>query len=131
MLIVLAEDDRELRSLVAAALELDGHRVIQASAGASLVDEVRKIGEEGRPLDLLISDVGRPEDGLDTLRAIRRNEADLPVIFVTCFGDMWTRAEAARHGALLLDKPVELGRLRAAVRDVDVERARARAEVAS
>ena len=86
---------------------------------------MRRIGEAGGELDLLISDVGRPVDGLDALRAIRQNGADLRVIFVTSFGDMWTRTEAARHGALLIDKPVELARLRAAVREVHVARSRA------
>jgi two-component system response regulator AtoC len=118
--IVLAEDDPALRELIAGALELDGHRVIQVATGRALVTAVQNIvidGQDGGELDLLISDVRMPElNGLDALKLLRQTNLRVPIILITAFSDRWTRAEAARYGAQLLDKPLELRVLRKVVR---------------
>jgi DNA-binding response OmpR family regulator len=119
--IVLAEDDQSLRELIAGALELDGHRVIQVATGNALVAAVRRIviqSDHGEALDLLISDVKMPElSGLDALKLLRDADLRIPIILITAFSDLWTRAEAARYGARLLDKPLELRVLRKLVHD--------------
>lgn len=119
--IVLAEDDPSLRELLASALELDGHRVIAVGTGGELVDQVRRIvlaGESGGKVDLLVSDVRMPGiDGLLAVKLLRENALRVPVVFITAFGDRWTRAEAAEQGAVLLSKPIELWRLREIVRE--------------
>lgn len=38
--VLLAEDDGELRSLLAQALRRDGHRVIEASDGSELLEQI-------------------------------------------------------------------------------------------
>lgn len=120
-LIVLAEDDQSLRELIAGALELDGHRVIQVATGNALIAAVQKIviqSDPGEALDLLISDVKMPElSGLDALASLRNSDLRIPIILITAFSDLWTRAEAARYGARLLDKPLELRVLRKLVHD--------------
>jgi DNA-binding response OmpR family regulator len=119
--IVLAEDDPALRQLIAGALELDGHRVIQVATGNALLAAIQNIvvhGAEGGNLALLISDVRMPElSGLDALKSLRDAKLQVPIILITAFSDLWTQAEAARYGARLLDKPLELRVLRKAVRD--------------
>ena len=118
--IILAEDDPALRDLIARALELDGHRVIRVATGSALMAAVRSIvlhGAEGGALDLLISDVRMPElSGIDALKLLRDAELNIPIILITAFSDLSTRAEAARYGAQLLDKPLELRVLRSVVR---------------
>lgn len=119
--IVVAEDDASLRQLIAEALVRDGHRVVQVATGGALINAVRQIvvdGAGGGQLDLLISDVRMPElTGIDALKLLRDAEIRIPIILITAFGDRWTRAEAARYGARLIDKPLELRALRQAVRD--------------
>lgn len=118
--IVLAEDDQALRELIAGALELDGHRVIQVATGSALMSMVQAIvthGNAAGALDLLISDVRMPGlSGLDALELLRDAKLHVPIILITAFSDLWTRAEAARYGARLLDKPLELRLLRRVVR---------------
>ena len=113
---ILAEDDPSLRELLVFALEMDGHKVIAVGTGVDLIDQVRRIaihGESGGQVDLLTSDVRMPGvDGLRAIRILRDAELNVPVILITAFGDRWTHAEAAEHGALLLNKPIELWRLR-------------------
>ncbi|HEY0469153.1 MAG TPA: response regulator [Polyangiaceae bacterium] len=116
--IALAEDDQALRELIAAALELDGHRVIQLNTGSALMMAVHEIVAQGGVLDLLISDVRMPGlSGLDALRLFRGSELHIPIILITAFSDLWTRTEAIRYGARLLDKPLELRVLRKLVAD--------------
>ncbi|MEI9937915.1 MAG: response regulator [Pseudomonadota bacterium] len=116
--IALAEDDPALRELIAAALALDGHRVLQLGNGSALMTSVHKILIQGGALDLLISDVRMPGlSGLDALKLLRESQLRIPVILITAFSDLWTRTEATRYGARLLDKPLELHVLRKVVSD--------------
>ena len=116
-LIALAEDNAELRALLSAALEIVGHRVVQAETGRHLVDEVRRLLDAGESLRLIITDVRMPTlGGLDAARLPREAGDSTPIIFMTAFGDAWTRSQAQELGAILLDKPLSLGVLRQAVK---------------
>lgn len=116
--IALAEDDSALRELIAAALELDGHHVLQVATGSALIVTVNRILIQGGELDLLISDVRMPGlTGLEALKLLRDSELRIPIILITAFSDFWTRTEAIRYGARLLDKPLELRLLRKVVSD--------------
>jgi DNA-binding response OmpR family regulator len=80
--ILVAEDDRDIRQLVADVLTHAGFEVAQTADGPSTLREVR----QARP-DLLVLDLGLPGmDGLDVARAIRR-ESDLPIIMLTARAD--------------------------------------------
>lgn len=119
--IVLAEDSEELRQLLASALERSGHRVIQVGTGPALVDEIRRVvvhKEAPGHIDLVISDVRMPGmTGLTALKLLRDADLDVPMILMTAFGDLWTRAEAAEYGAAILQKPVPIAVLRDLVQE--------------
>jgi len=118
-LIVLGEDNSELRHLLAAALERSGYRVQQVETGIALVAAVQQLVGLGEMIHLIITDVRMPMgNGLDAGRAVRDAGLSIPMIFMTAYGDAWTRSRAAELGALLLDKPLSLGALRQAVRKV-------------
>jgi len=115
-LIALAEDSPDLRELLASALESVGYRVVPVETGAHLVATVRRLLAEGQPLRLIITDVRMPSlGGLEAARALRAAGNATPLIFMTAYGDAWTRARAAELGAELLDKPLSLVALRRAV----------------
>lgn len=116
-LIVLAEDNAELRALLAGALERVGYRVAQAETGSRLVSLVEGLRAAGEAVDLVITDVRMPAlGGIDAAHALRCGGHRVPLIFMTAYGDAWTRSRAAELGALLLDKPLSLGMLRHAVK---------------
>lgn len=115
-LIALAEDNPDLRGLLTSALESTGYRVVPVGTGAQLLATVRRLLAEGAPLRLIITDVRMPTlGGLDAARALRAAGNATPLIFMTAYGDAWTRAQAAELGAQLLDKPLSLVALRHAV----------------
>ena len=77
-LILVAEDDADIRQLVRDVLEHAGFEVLTAGDGAAALHAART-----RHPDLLILDLGLPSmDGLDVARSIRR-ESELPIIMLT------------------------------------------------
>jgi len=121
--ILLAEDDDEMRSMLAAALRRDNYQVEEAFNGADLLVKVARAfldinGDRvTRAPDLVISDVRMPGfTGLEVLAALRDRAPKVPVILITAFGDLETHLEAKRLGAnAMFDKPFDLEDLRTAV----------------
>jgi DNA-binding response OmpR family regulator len=118
--VLLVEDDPEMRALMALTLRGDGHDVSEAQDGAEALDVLGTSSPDGRAhIDLVISDVRMPGcSGLEVLERLRSGPSGIPVILVTAFSDRQTHAEARRLGAVVLDKPFDLGELRAMVLDV-------------
>ena len=115
--VLLAEDDADMRRLVAEALEADGCVVEAVADGGRLLVEVsHQLPQNFEAVDLIVSDVRMPvASGLQIVEALRTAHCWTPVILMTAFGDDATRAHAARLGALLFDKPFDLDDLRTAV----------------
>ena len=118
--VLLAEDDDELRRLLAQALRRDRHVVIEARNGLELLSAIGSaslVRPEEQHVDLVISDIRMPgATGLDALRLLRLYSPLVPMILITAFGDEETRAEASRWGAdAVFDKPLDIDELRATV----------------
>ncbi len=118
--ILLAEDDAEFRSLVAASLRRDGHQVFEARDGSDLMADLACAylgGSESQDTPLVVTDLRLPgADGLSVIREFHKQGRHPDFIVMTAFGDHETHREAGRLGALMvLDKPFDLGELRRAV----------------
>ncbi|HVV85907.1 MAG TPA: response regulator [Kofleriaceae bacterium] len=119
--VLLAEDDDELRRLLARKLRRQGCDVVEARTGTQLVElvvehTVEPIAPEHRQASLVISDLRMPgRSGLDVLRLLRRANVTVPVILMTAFGSREVHDEAHMLGAAaVFDKPVDLDDLTAA-----------------
>ncbi len=76
--IALVDDDRNILTSVAIALEAEGFRVRSFSDGA---EALRALAE--RPADLVVLDIKMPRmDGMEVLTRLRR-DSQVPVIFLT------------------------------------------------
>jgi len=120
LLVLVAEDDDELRRLFCEWLSSGGYRVDCVGSGIELAEYMADALLDGRPErgpDLIVSDVRMPGfDGLRVLRALRSVEPAVRCLVVTGFGDRSVHEEAMRLGARgVLDKPVEREDLLAAV----------------
>ena len=117
--ILLAEDDGEMRRIVADALRDDGYDVGELADGGRLLVDIAarlKAGIGGDSLDLIVSDIRMPIcSGLQILSALRDAHWRTPVILMTAFGDESTRKHAESLSAVLFDKPFDLDDLRTAV----------------
>lgn len=115
--VLVAEDDDDMRRLVVEALQKDGYDVGAVPDGGRLLvalgRELLGHGEVGT--DLLIADVRMPVcSGLQIVRKLRGARCLVPVILMTAFGDEAIREHAKTLGAMLFDKPFEIGDLRTA-----------------
>ena len=119
--ILLIEDDAEMRSLVASELRADGFEVVPTANSDEFLATIETLTGEyhlgQNAVALIVSDVRMPGlDGLDLLTALRCAAWKTPVVLMTAFASRETYEEAARLGAVVLDKPFELERLRAIAR---------------
>ncbi|MBK7579337.1 MAG: response regulator [Myxococcales bacterium] len=118
--VLLAEDNDELRWLLARALRRDGHQVIEVSDGCELLDQLaREVRDDGKLefADVIVSDIRMPGyTGIAVLHGLRQSGCTVPVVLITAFGDPETHESVSRmSSALLLDKPLDVEELRRAV----------------
>ena len=117
--ILLAEDDAEMRGIVAEAFRGDGYEVVEMPDGGRLLVNIAarlKSGSGADSLDLIVSDIRMPIcTGLQILAALRDAHWHTPVILMTAFGDDATRKHAEMLNAVLFDKPFDVDDLRTAV----------------
>lgn len=121
--ILVAEDDADLRALVALALTQHGFRVVEAEDGSALIDLLANsvLSEDERErFDLVVSDIRMPGyTAIEALVGMRPMLARTPVVLLTAFGDHNLHERALHLGAsVVLDKPFELGDLLSTVRNV-------------
>lgn len=113
--ILLAEDDDDLRDLLAERLRGRGFVVVEARTGHELLDAleaaVRARGR--RPFDLVITDHNLPgARGVAALATLRRYDALVPAVVMSAFLDDDLAVQARLVGAqAVLSKPVELSEL--------------------
>jgi two-component system nitrogen regulation response regulator GlnG len=111
--ILVIDDDRSVRHLIAKAFEGTDVEVAQA---ASAEEGIRMLGDG--PTDVALLDILLPEtSGLDVFERIRSSDPKLPVIFITSLSSSETAIKAMTLGAFdYLLKPLDLGRIRDLVR---------------
>jgi DNA-binding response OmpR family regulator len=115
--ILLAEDDKEMRTLLTLALNRFGYGVVACPDGidmlAHLAAFLLPLQSAGESFDLVISDIRMPGvTGMEVLQG-KPDRADFPpMILITAFGDEETHAEAAEYGAAaIFDKPFDVDEL--------------------
>ncbi len=112
--ILVVDDDRDIRTLLAEYLDSNGLRTLTATNGV----EMRRVLEESR-VDLIVLDLTLPgEDGLTLCRTLRATSS-VPVIMLTARGEPLDRILGLEMGADdYLAKPFEPRELFARIRSV-------------
>ncbi|HEY0622097.1 sigma-54 dependent transcriptional regulator [Sphingomonas sp.] len=127
--ILVVDDERDIRELVAGVLEDEGYE----TRGAADSDSALEAIAERRP-SLVLLDVwlqGSRLDGLELLDEIKRRDSSIPVLVISGHGNLDTAVAAIRRGASdFIEKPFEAERLLLLVERA-TETERLRREVAS
>jgi two-component system, NtrC family, response regulator PilR len=93
--ILIVDDDRSLRKMLAFVLTKEGYGVEEAVNG---VDAMKKL--KGRNFDLVISDIRMPDlNGIELLKKIKTHDQELPVIMITAYATTNDAIEAMKLGA--------------------------------
>ncbi len=101
-LILVVDDEENIRELLRESLEDEGYRVNVAKNGQEAVEKVRALNP-----DTVLMDVKMPVmSGMDAFLKIKESQPDLPVIFLTAFGSSDLAISAMKSGAYdYLTKP--------------------------
>ena len=112
--ILVVDDERSMRELLAIVLKREGYDVVLAENGRSAMAAL-----ERQPFDLLISDIKMPDmSGVDVLRSAKQIDPGILGIMITAFASTESAVEAMRLGACdYLTKPFDIDLLKMKVRE--------------
>jgi two-component system response regulator PilR (NtrC family) len=80
--ILIVDDERSMREMLAILLRREGHEVVVAENGRRAIDSL-----DQKPFDLVVSDARMPDiDGLEVLRHARNINPSVIAIMITAFG---------------------------------------------
>ncbi len=96
--VLVVDDDANVRGTIAAVLSVGDFVVVEADGG----QQARDLVDRGLDPDLMVVDFSMPGmDGVEVAAAMRRKLPDLPIVFVTGYGD----GEALNGERRVLIKP--------------------------
>ena len=112
--VLIADDEEAVRSLIARALQMDGHLTVTAQDGAEALEILSR---EPGAFDLLLTDIKMPlMDGIALALATARDFPKLTILLMTGFADQ--RERASGLNAIVHDvitKPFSVADIRQAV----------------
>jgi PAS domain S-box-containing protein len=113
--VLVAEDEAALRTLVARTLTRHGYRVLEADSGRKALEVA---AEAGDALRLVIADVVMPMmGGPELVSELRKTRPDVKVLYMSGYaGDMISRGSAFEADTPILEKPFNAQDLLQAVR---------------
>src|SRR3954463_5513746 len=96
MKVLIVDDEEVLRDVLETVLRREGFDIVLAASG----EEALSVLDGDADADLVILDVMLPGiSGIDTLRAVRISNPNLPVVVITAFSSIDGAIEAMKHGA--------------------------------
>ena len=115
LLVLVVENDREVRSAMLGVLEGWGASPIEA---ATLPEAEEQIAELGVPPDVILADyqLDAGTNGLDLIGALRNRYGAIPAVLITADHDPALTRRAEDQDVLLLRKPLSLRRLQRLLR---------------
>ncbi|MCW5800035.1 MAG: response regulator [Nitrospira sp.] len=112
--LLVVEDDKDMRSLLCDELWGEGYQLREASNGVEGLEAVMRAAP-----DLIVTDLKMPSGGFEYVHRLRDCVPACPIIVMTAFGDARTKEEALKSGATAyFDKPVRLSELKATVKQL-------------
>ncbi|HVT57815.1 MAG TPA: sigma-54 dependent transcriptional regulator [Thermoanaerobaculia bacterium] len=95
MNILIVDDEEVLQDVLTVLIRKEGHTTLSARSGEAAIELL-----EREEVDLVLLDLMLPGiSGLQTLREIRRRDAEQVVVVITAYSSIETAIEAMREGA--------------------------------
>ena len=108
--ILVVDDEKDIRELVSDILVDEGYTTRKAANSDDTFAEINKEAP-----DLIILDIWLKEsklDGIDILKAVRRDNPDIPVVIISGHGNIEIAVAAVKQGAYdFIEKPFNIDQL--------------------
>ncbi len=93
--ILVVDDEAMIRNLLEKILAKEGYKILLAKDGQEALDIIST-----KKVDIVISDMKMPRmNGLDLLKALKRDRPEIGVVIMTGYGDTYTVKDALLLGA--------------------------------
>jgi len=115
-LVLVVDDEPDVRKVVRMTLEKGGYDVIEAEDGGIAMEKIKE-GENPLVLDVIITDIRMPKiNGVEAINYFQKEWPSVPLIVLTGFPDVDMATSMIKSGISdYLVKPVEAEKLRVAV----------------
>jgi PAS domain S-box-containing protein len=115
--ILVAEDNTQVREILTATLSDFGYGVIEAVDG---MDAVEKFNRHRQGIDLLLLDVIMPrKNGKEAYMEIKKIRPDIRTIFMSGYtGDILSKKGISREGIPMTSKPIVIEKLLRQIREI-------------
>jgi CheY-like chemotaxis protein len=113
--VLVAEDDKLIRTIFAEIVKGEGFDVVEADDGQRAFDLVTS-----RKIDMIISDMKMPVmSGFDLLVAVKKTHPEIPVTVITGFNSEYREDEVLAAGAdAYITKPFKVADVAATLRQM-------------
>lgn len=113
--ILVIDDERDIREMIAETLETDGYTVVQAETGARALQILAS-----NQIDIVLSDIQLTDtSGIDLAGRIRVQHPGLPIVMVTAMAEVGKAIDALKLGVSdYITKPFDLQTLSASIRSI-------------
>ena len=116
--LLVAEDDKEMRSLLCDELRDLGCRIVEAGDGNEAIERARETSPS-----LILTDLRMPGGGLGYIGRLRIVLPNCPIVLITAFGDPSVKETSQRFGiSAYFDKPVRMDELKDSIKQLLSER---------
>jgi len=113
--ILIVDDERDIRELVSDILEDEGYTTRLAGTSDEAIAQI-----SAEPPGLLILDIWLKDsnmDGIDILKAVKRDMPDIPVVIISGHGNIEIAVAAIKQGAYdFIEKPFNIDQLLVVIR---------------
>jgi two-component system nitrogen regulation response regulator NtrX len=113
-LILVVDDEEDIRSSLRMILEYEGMEMVEAASGPEGLERATSYDP-----DVILLDIKMPRmDGLEVLSTLVQQETRAPVVMISGHGTISTAVEATRLGAFdFMEKPLERDRVLLVIRN--------------
>lgn len=115
-LVLIVDDEPDVRKVVKMTLQKAGYDVIEAEDGEKAIEEIKK-GENPLLLDVIITDIRMPKvNGVEAIQFFKNQFPRVPLIVLTGYPDLDMATDFMKKGIVdYLVKPVDGNKLKDAV----------------
>jgi two-component system nitrogen regulation response regulator NtrX len=113
--ILITDDERDIRELIADILEDEGFTTRLAGTSDECMAQIDKEPPALMILDIWLKDSNM--DGIDILKAVKRDHPDIPIVIISGHGNIEIAVAAIKQGAYdFIEKPFNIDQLMVVIR---------------